>query len=147
MPLDVQPADKTAALTEGFTDLGRCVNAMLPKTPSAIDRAALEYWASSLVCRLADAWRDRTKRAAVASGALPDHATNPLPVGTAETVYAGPLVTISVKVVEQADRVNVAALVADLEQAGVASRLLKRLVKKHTKSFGGAHVFTASLTG
>jgi hypothetical protein len=101
MSLDAtQSADKTAALTEGFTEIGRCVNAMLPKTPSAIDRAALRYWASSLVCRLADAWRDRTKRAAVVSGALPDHVATPFPVGTAATVYAGPLVTISVKVVE-----------------------------------------------
>jgi hypothetical protein len=60
-------------------------------------------------------------------------------------VYASDVVTISVKVVEQADRVNVAALVADLEKTGIALRTLRRLVKKHTTPYAGAHIFTASL--
>jgi hypothetical protein len=53
-------------------------------------------------------------------------------------------VTINLKVVPQAPRVNTAALVAALEQAGVKPALLKRLVKKHTEKFGGAHIFTFS---
>jgi hypothetical protein len=87
-----------------------------------------------------------TRNAAVAGGLLPDHTADPMPVGTFETVYSGSLVTITVKVANQPDRVAVPALLADLEAAGVKAALLRRLVKKHSTSFAGAHTFTASLT-
>ena len=146
MPLDsTRSITITEAVNESFDEIGRAIRTMLPKATTAKDRLAAEYLAASLTSRLSEAWRDKTKRAAVGGGVLPDHTADPFPVGTVETVYTGALVTISVKVVEQADRVDVAGLVASLEKAGVKPTLLKRLVKKHTKSFAGAHVFTASL--
>jgi hypothetical protein len=147
MPLDAaRPLDKTAAITDAFAEIGRVNGTMPPRSRNAKDKLAWEYWTASLLNRLAEARRDKAKRAAVAGDVLPDHTAHPLPVGTVETVYTGALVTIGMKVVEQADRLDVAGFVADLEKSGVASRLLKRLVKRHTRSFPGAHVFTASLT-
>lgn len=146
MPLDSPtPSDKATAIIDAFGEIGRVNGTMIPRRSNAKDRIAYEYWVSSLLNRLSEARRDKARRAAVAGGVLPDHAANPMPVGTVETVYAGGLVTIAMKVVEQADRVDVAGLMADLEAAGVAAKLLKRLAKRHTRTFPGAHVFTASL--
>jgi hypothetical protein len=140
MPLDTAKPNVTDAVAEGFAAIG-----YPPGTRNARDRLAEEYWSASLLSRLADARREKAKKAAVTGGVLPDHLAEPYPIGTAATVYAGPTVTISLKVVPQADRVNTAALVADLQKAGVKPALLKRLVKKHTEQFGGAHIFTAAL--
>lgn len=143
MPLDATtPLDRTAQITDAFGELGR----QLPKSRNAKDRLAFEYWVSSILSRLAEARREKAKRAAVAGGVLPDHSAAPMPIGTTETVYTGELVTIGVKVVEQASRLDAAGFIADLEKAGLPARTLKRLVKKHTTTFSGAHIFTASLT-
>jgi hypothetical protein len=135
------PLDRTATITEAFGEIGIA----LPRSRNAQDKLADEYWAASVLAGLAEKRREKAKRAAVAGNVLPDHAAHPLAIGTAETVYTGALVRIDVKVVEQADRVDVVGFVADLERAGVKLATLKRLRKKHTKSFAGAHVFTASL--
>jgi hypothetical protein len=141
MPLDTaKPAGVTDAIAEAFTAIG-----YPNESRNARDRLAEEYWSASLLSRFADARREKAKKAAVTGGVLPDHLTHPYPVGTSETIYAGATVTINLKVVPQADRLNTAALVADLQKAGVKPALLKRLVKKHTETFGGAHIFTASL--
>ena len=148
MPLDAARAsDRTEALTDAFAELGRANGTAMPPTRKTKDKLAFEYWVASLLNRLAEARRDKAKRVAVAGGVLPDHAANPLPVGTSEIVFVGERVTIALKVVGQTDRVNVPALMADLVKAGVKPAVLKRLVKKHTESFAGAHVFTASVTG
>ena len=146
MPLDsTRSYGPTAAVTEAFLDIGHINGTALPKAKGATEKIAWEYWVSSLLAQLAEVRREKAKRAAIAGGVLPDIAANPLPVGTTQAVYAGTLVTIGVKVVGQSDRVNVPALVADMLAAGFAPRVVKRLVKKHTRSFAGAHVFTASL--
>ena len=147
MPLDAQaPATKTDALTATFAEIGRPRGAAASRKPTK-DVLAWEYAVSSLLARLSDARRDKAKKAAIAGGVLPDYAANPLPIGTADTVYVSPLVTIGLKVVAQAERVNVPNLVADLLAAGVKPAVLTKLIKKNTESFAGAHVFTASLTG
>lgn len=144
MPLDsTHAATKTDLISAAFSEIGK---AQLPTTKSTKDKLALEYWAASLLNRLSEARREKAKKAAVMGGVLPDHTSNPLAIGSAETVYSGPLVTIGVKVVAQADRVNVPGLVAYLEKNGVKPALLKRAVKRHTEVFGGAHIFTALLT-
>jgi hypothetical protein len=148
MPLDtLKTSGKTLGRTgvtqliaEAFGDIG-----YPPGSRSARDRLAEEYWSASLLSRFADARREKAKKAAVTGGVLRDHLAEPYPVGTSETVYAGATVTINLKVVPQAPRVDTAALVADLQKAGVKPALLKRLVKKHTEQFGGAHIFTAAL--
>lgn len=140
MPLDTTKSSVTDAIAEDFSAIG-----YPPGTRNPRDRLAEEYWSASLLSRFADARREKAKKAAVTGGVLPDHLAKPYPVGTAETVYAGATVTINLKVVPQADRVNTAALVADLHKAGVKPALLKRLVRKHTEQFGGAHIFTAAL--
>jgi hypothetical protein len=143
MPLDsARPLDRTAAITDAFGEIER-----MTKTRNAKDRMAMEYWAASVLLGLAEKRRDKAKRAAVAGGVLPDHAAHPMAIGTAETVYTGAQVRIDVKVVEQADRVDVPAMMVDLERAGVKLVTLRRLLKKHTKTFNGAHIFTASLVG
>jgi hypothetical protein len=144
MPLDAAKTLPKIGAAETINEAFAAIR--FPNTArNARDRLAEEYWASSLLSRNADARREKAKRAAVTGGVLPDHLARPYPVGTSETVYAGATVTINLKVVPQADRVNTAALVAALEKAGVKPALLKRLVKKHTEKFGGAHIFTASL--
>jgi hypothetical protein len=133
------------ALGDARGELDRTLAALLPRAKTARDKLALDYWAASEAARLDDAWREKAKRGAVAGGVLPDYTANPLPVGTSETVYSSPLLTIGLKVVRQADRVNVAGLVAYLEQAGVKPALLRRAVKRSSEQFGGAHIFTVLL--
>jgi hypothetical protein len=150
MPLDdttrrTKPKPKPIALSAARADLDRTLAILLPKARTAKDKLALDYWAASEAERLDAAWREKAKRAAIRGGVLPDYATNPLPIGTSETVYASPLLTIGLKVVRQADRVNVPGVVAYLEKSGVNAALLKRALKRNTEQFGGAHVFTALL--
>lgn len=145
-PAIVPEADRTAIFTGAVSaKLDDLVKAMLPSRASPTEQAAAEYWASSVTNALIEMRRAKAKKIATALHVLPDYVATPFPVGTAETIYADPLVTIGMKVVEQADRIDTLALVADLESAGVASKLLKRLVKKHTRAFAGAHIFTAVL--
>ncbi|MGD0106328.1 MAG: hypothetical protein ABSC06_20145 [Rhodopila sp.] len=148
MPLDdtgSRTKPKLVALGDARTELDRALAALLPRAKTVRDKLALDYWAASEAARLDDAWREKAKRGAVAGGVLPDYTANPLPVGTSETVYSSPLLTIGLKVVRQADRVNVAGLVAYLEQAGVKPALLRRAVKRNSEQFGGAHIFTVLL--
>jgi hypothetical protein len=154
MPLDATHANtaetpfrlsKTGVITEAFANIGTTADTMMPRPRKARDRVAEELWRAQLLSGLAEQRKNDAKRAAIAAGVLPDYTTEPFPVGTAETVYAGPAVTIGLKVVNQGDRVDVPGLVADLEKSGIKPTVLKRLVKKHTRSFGGAHIFTASL--
>ena len=141
MPLDAARLDRTAAITAAFGAIGK----LLPKPKNGKDAIAYELYAASLVASLADKRREDAKKAAIDAGVLPDYASDPYPVGTEEVVYSGALVAIMLKVVGQADRVNAGGLVADLTEAGVKPALLKRLLKKHTSTFNGAHIFTASL--
>jgi hypothetical protein len=149
-PAKAEPAkaaiDRTALITQAVAAIAENVQAMLPRQASDAEQAAADYWGASIVNQLAEAWRNKAKRQAVARGVLPDHTATPYPIGTSETVYVGTLVTVSLKVVEQADRVDVPGLVADLIASGVKPALLKRLLRTHNKSFAGAHIFTASLT-
>lgn len=133
--------------TMAFGDLAHVLRSMLPAKAPPDQRAALEYWGSTLAASLAEAWRGRARKQAVSLAVLPDHVTTPRPIGTAEIVYADPLVSIGMRVVEQAGRVDVEALAADLVKSGVKATLVARLVRKHTKAFPGAHIFTASLAG
>jgi hypothetical protein len=137
--------DRTGAVTAAFADIGRAGDTLLPRSRTTLDRLAEEFWRSQVLNRLAEKRKDESKAAAVAGGVLPDYKAEPSPVGTAETVYSGATVAITLRVNAQADHVDVPGLVADLEKAGVKPAVLRRLVRKHTTSFGGAHVFTASL--
>ena len=128
-----------------YNQFAGLVTTMLPKRATAKQRAAVDYWCASLANQTAESWRGKAKVKCVAEGVLPDHEAHPSPIGTAETVYVDEIVSIGMKVVAQADRCDVAALVADLTKAGVDQKVLKRLVKKHTKTYAGAHIFTASL--
>lgn len=138
-------SDHARQFAETFGALGTLVAGMVPKRGSAKQRAAAEYWGASLASQAAEGWRGKAKVKAVAEGVLPDYETNPSPIGTAETVYTDGLVAVGMKVVAQADRHDVPGLVADLTKAGVDPKVLKRLLKKHTRSFNGAHIFTATL--
>lgn len=148
MPLDsTRPPDRTAAVSDAVGEIGRIIRAMLPRKATEQDKLFADFWGFSLAQRLIEPLRDKSKRAAIAGQVLPDHSAKPFPIGTAETVYSSDLGSISMKVVEQADRLDVAGFVADLEKAGVRPALIKRLLKKHTKTFAGAHIFTATLAG
>lgn len=136
--------DHGAAFAQAFGALASVAAAVVPKRHSPRAKAAAAYWGASLANQAAEAWRSKAKAVCVAEGVLPDPAS-PSPIGTIETVYADATISIAMKVVAQADRVDVVALVADLTKAGVDPKVLKRLTKKHTRSFAGAHIFTASL--
>ena len=140
-----EAAAKPEPAAEARAELDRAFAELLAKAKTAKSRAVLAYWASSRADSQSDAWREESKRALIASGVLPDYAANPLPVGTVATIYSDPLVMLSVKVVQQADRLAVDAFVADLVAAGVKLPLLRRLRKRHTTGFSGAHTITALL--
>lgn len=136
--------DHGATFVKAFGALNEVNVGMLPRRASPKQRVAAEYWCASLASQSAEAWRTKAKGRCVAEGVLPDPAT-PSPIGTVETVYADRLISIGMKVVQQADRVDVPGLVVDLTKAGLDLKVLTRLLKKHTRSFAGAHIFTASL--
>lgn len=140
-----RPSDRAGLITDAFAEIGRVNGTMMPRSHNPQERVAYEYWVASLLARLSEARRERAKKAAVAAAILPDHVASPMPIGTAETVYAGDVVTISVKVVEQSPRLDVAGFLAEAEKLGIPPAKLRRMVKKHTTQFSGAHVFTASL--
>lgn len=126
-------------------ELDATLAATMARAKTARDRLAVTLWASKRGVSLNEAWADAAKKAAIAEGLIPDYAANPLPVGTVATVYSSALVTIGVQVTQQAPRLNVDAFVADLVAAGVKVATLRRLRKKHTTVFNGAHVITALL--
>lgn len=143
MPLDdTQSRPKP---TDARADLDRKLAAVLPRARTTKDRLGLALWAATEAVRLDEASKEKAKRAAVAGGVLPDLTANPLPVGTVETVYSSPLLTIGLKVVRQADRTDVPAMMAYLEKNGVKPALLKRAIKRNTNSMGVANIFTALL--
>jgi hypothetical protein len=138
-------APKPDANAAARAELDATLATLLPRAKTARDRLAVQYWAASRGTALNEAWRESAKKAAVVGNVIPDYATNPLPVGTVATVYSSPLVTIGVKVTPQAPRLNVDAFCADLLAAGFKAATLKRLRKKHSTEFNGAHVITAML--
>jgi hypothetical protein len=148
MPLNsIRAAAISDAIGTSFATIGRGGGTLMPRAGRGVGGAAAwEYYVASVLLKAADLRRERARRAAVAAGVLPDYAADPAPIGTACIVYAGALVTIAVKVVSQGDRIDGAGLVADLVAAGVDRKLLRKLVRKHTTSFAGAHTFMASLT-
>jgi hypothetical protein len=159
MPLDDtnQPKRKhvrTKPLLDSKPNANALARAELPATLAALcmraktstSRKWVTYAVATQSQSLSEAWRDASKKALVACGALPDYAANPLVVGTHATIYTDPLVTVGVKVVPQAPRLDIDACFADLLDAGVKPALLKRLRKKHTTEFNGAHIITTLLT-
>ncbi len=143
MPLDAtKPAAKLDALADQLSAITLGLN---PKgnTDAIGLRLARGWKLRSLIEKECEA----AGKEAVAAGVLPDHAKAPLSVGTHPRVYAGELVEISATVVEQAERLDGAALVADLLAAGVKAPLLKKLVAKHTKRFNPSHRYSATLVG
>ena len=131
---------KPAALVVGRDETERRLEELLLLAKTAEVRAWLEYWAATEDERRAVARREKAKRAVV-----PDFAANPLPVGTVETLFSCPLLTVGVKVVRQADRVDVAGVVAYLGQSGVKPALLRRAVRRNSMVFAGAHIITVLL--
>ena len=140
MPLDA--TTRTDAIAEAFAALSY---GLRPK--SNTDAVADEWAVASELLSQAEKRRERATKAAVAAGVLPDHAKAPLAIGTHPRIFVGANVEISATVVEQAERLDGAALVADLLAAGVKAPLLKKLVAKHTKRFNPSHRYSASLVG
>jgi hypothetical protein len=154
MPLDdtARRAKPGAAVkpdvhAERRAELDRNLAALLARAKTTKSGKVLRFNAASLAVSQSEAWREAAKKDLIASGVLPDYARNPLPAGTVATIYADPLVILAVKVTQQASRLNADAFVADLAAAGVKAALLRKLRKRHTTEFNGAHTVTALLTG
>jgi hypothetical protein len=118
---------------------------LIARTKSSVSRKWVTYAVATQSQSLSEAWRDESRRALIACGALPDYRAAPLSVGTQATIYSDALVTVGVKVTKQPPSLDVDACFADLLAAGVKPALLKRLRKKHTTAFNGAHILTALL--
>lgn len=147
-PAKASPAPaKPDAFFEARAELDRTLAALLARAKTTKSRGWVRYGVASRAVSVCDAWRELEKKALIASGALPDYTANPLPVGTVLTVYTDPLVTAGVKVTPQSPRLNVDAFVADLAATGVKTATLRRLRRKHTTEFNGAHIITAMLAG
>lgn len=146
MPLDAVKANaKTGAINDAFAAIGTTTVTKMPPSKSNTEPLAWEYHVAGQLARIAEARKKKAVKAAVKAGIMFDPEKDPLVVGTDKLVYAGDVIEISVAVTTPASRLDSDALIDDLEQAGVARKLLDKLVAKHTHENRAPHKFTSSL--
>jgi hypothetical protein len=120
---------------------------LISRAKSPTSRKWVTYAIATRAVSLNETWREESKKALVACGALPDYSADPLPIGTQATIYSDPLVIAGVQVNQQANRIrDVDAFFAALEAAGLTKRVVRQLRKTWMTDFNGAHVITAMLT-
>lgn len=147
MPLDTAKATmKTVAITEAFDAIGVAEPTRQPRSRRNNEPIAWEFFVATQLARLADARKRQAHEAAVNAGVLPDHEKEPLPEGAERSVYAGEVVTIALAVGVPVRRLDVKSFVKDLEKAGVARKLLDKLVEDNMVAARAPHKFTAALT-
>jgi hypothetical protein len=148
MPLDATRAvSKTEAINEAFSQIGTAAGngTRMPPSKRNTEPLAWEYFVAAHLNRLAEARKARAIKAAVAAGVMFDPEKQQLPVGSHSLVYAGDVVEIACSVSSPTVRLDGAALVTDLVEAGVKPALLKRLVARHTRENRAPHKFVGTL--
>jgi hypothetical protein len=111
----------------------------------AQEESAYEYHVASQLSRFAEARKRKAHAAAVKAGVMFDHLKDPMEPGTAQVVYAGAVIEISVAVGQPVAGIDHDGFVEGLLLAGVKLSLIKRLSARHATDTRPAHTFTSSL--
>jgi hypothetical protein len=111
---------------------------------SAKDTCALTYHIAAQAKRTATADKDKATREAIKLGVLFDHERNPREPGTECVVYRGAAVTISLKVGQPGDALDVESFLESLA-AYLKPGVIKRLVARHRSATAAPHTFSSSL--
>ncbi|HXA22776.1 MAG TPA: hypothetical protein VNW90_10775 [Acetobacteraceae bacterium] len=111
---------------------------------SAKDTCALTYHLAAQAKRTATADKDRATRECVRLGVLFDHEKHPKPAGYEGVVYRGAAVTISLKVGQPGDALDVESFLDELAKH-LKPAVIRRLVARHRSTTAAAHTFTSSL--
>jgi hypothetical protein len=111
---------------------------------SAKDTCALTYHLKAQAKRTATADKDKATRECVRLGVLFDHEKHPKPAGYEGVVYRGSAVTISLKVGNPGDALDVDSFLESLGKH-LTPGVIKRLVAKHRSATASPHTFTSSL--
>lgn len=136
----------TTAINDAFAGIGKGPPTAMPRgSKNNTEPLAFEVLVSKRLAKLAAAREALAIRDAIKAGVMFDHKDDPLPEGTSKVVYDGDVVRIDLKVTGGRDGIDHDAYVADLEKAGVAPALLKRLAAKHATMSACPHSFTPSL--
>ncbi len=144
--LDTAAANaKTTAINNAYAAIGNEGDTKSPRAKGNTAPIAWEYHVASHLSRIADARKKKAHAAAVKAGVIFDHEKQPWPFCTNALVYAGEVVEISVSVTTPTSRVDLPALLNDLEKAGLKRWKIDSLVVKHTTDSRTPHKFTSSL--
>ena len=111
---------------------------------SVKDTCALTYHLAAVQKRTATADKDKATREAIRLGVLFDHEKHPKPAGYEGVVYRGSAVTISLKVGQPGDALDVESFLESLA-AYLKPAVIRRLVARHRSSTASPHTFTSSL--
>ena len=111
---------------------------------SAKDTCALDWHLKAQAKRTATADKDKATREAIKLGVLFDHEKHPKPAGYEGVVYRGSGVTISLKVGQPGDALDVESFLESLGKH-LKPAVIRRLVAKHRSATAAAHTFTSSL--
>lgn len=141
----LKATEKTSALTEAFVAIGATGETKMPRSGSNTEPVAWEYHVASHLARLAEARKKKAHAIAVKQGLIFDHEKEPKEAGTSCVVYQGEVVEIAVVVSNGANRLDVAAFIAELKEAGVCADLLGAALALHSGPGKAPHKFTSAL--
>jgi hypothetical protein len=111
---------------------------------SAADTCALTYHLAAVQKRTATSDKDKATRECIRLGVLFDHEKHPKPAGYEGVVYRGAAVTISLKVGQPGDALDVDSFLESLAKH-LKPVVIRRLVAKHRSATAAPHSFTSSL--
>jgi hypothetical protein len=113
---------------------------------SAKDTCALTYHLAAQAKRTATADKDKATRECVRLGVLFDHEKHPKPAGYEGVVYRGAAVTISLKVGQPGDALDVESFLDELTKH-LKPAVIRRLVARHRSATAAPHTFVSTLVG
>jgi len=111
---------------------------------SAKDTCALTYHLAAQAKRTATADKDKATREAIRLGVLFDHEKYPKAAGYEGVVYRGSAVTISLKVGNPGDALDVESFLESLAKH-LKPAVIRRLVARHRSATAAPHTFTSNL--
>jgi hypothetical protein len=112
---------------------------------SVKDTCALTYHLAAQAKRTATADKDKATREAIKLGVLFDHEKHPREPGYEGVVYRGAAVTISLKVGQPGDALDVESFLESLGKH-LKSAVIRRLVARHRSTTAAPHSFVSTLS-
>ena len=113
---------------------------------SVKDTCALDWHLKAQAKRTATADKDKATRECVRLGVLFDHEKHPKPAGYEGVVYRGAAVTISLKVGNPGDVLDVESFLESLGKH-LKPAVIRRLVTRHRSATAAPHSFSSTLVG